>query len=61
MIKETIVRYAPPTKYDEAPFGTHCKVIHELSDTYDLYIQYSHDEEHPKWELMQTEIPKDQD
>jgi hypothetical protein len=57
----TIWRHSPPNKYDEAPFGTHCKVLHEVSNTYDLYIQYSKEDGHPKWELIEVGIPVEEE
>lgn len=50
--KPLIIRHAEPHKYDQAPFGTYCKVI--MSDKiYKIYQQNSHDEENPKWELIE--------
>lgn len=46
-----IIRHSAPGKLDHAPFGSSCKVIH-ADNTYDLYMQYSHDEEEPRWESM---------
>lgn len=48
-----IIRYAPPHKYDMAPYGTYCKVMKE-PDEIDLYLQESKDEEHPRWEFVES-------
>ena len=47
-----ISRFSAPNKYDQYPFGTRCKVI--KSDRFDLYIQFSHDENLPDWHMMGT-------
>ncbi len=39
-------RYSSPTKYDQAPMGTRCKII----GSEDIYIQISRDEDNPIWE-----------
>lgn len=51
--ESVIVRSGPPHKYDQAPYGTYCKVI-ILPDEYALYIQDSKDEENPRWEYLET-------
>lgn len=47
-----IIRHSKPTKYDQAPQGTVCKVVQVLSAEYTLYRQISSDEENPCWDLM---------
>lgn len=44
-----IVRYGLPNKWDQAPYGTRCRVIID-GDREDIYIQVNVDEENPKWE-----------
>lgn len=50
MAQHMITRSGVPNKYDQYPFGTPCKVIH--GEKFDLYIQFSHNEEAPDWQLM---------
>jgi hypothetical protein len=48
---EPIIRHSAPSKLDHAPFGTECHV--DIGEgEYQLYIQYSKDEENPQWEFM---------
>lgn len=49
-----IIRHSSPSKLDHAPFGTTCKVIHTLADTFDLYKQYGSQEDSPDWQLLGT-------
>jgi len=46
-----LIRYSPPSRYDVAPYGFVVKVMRddELSS---LWIQTSHDVEHPTWKTM---------
>lgn len=46
-----IIRHSAPSKLDHAPFGTEC-IVPLLGDEYDLYVQYSSEEDNPRWELM---------
>ena len=48
---QQIVRHSAPGKFDHAPFGTECKVP-LMGDEYELYVQYSSQEDSPRWELM---------
>ena len=43
-----IVRYGPPCKLDSAPYHTICKVSNN-SDTVEIFLQISHDEDNPNW------------
>jgi hypothetical protein len=55
MLPPIIVRHSPPTKLDQAPYGTRCRVINNAnkSDTkVDVYIQGCLDEDNPRWEMM---------
>ena len=56
--QETIIRHGIPCKFDHAPYGTRCKIIH--GEEYELYVQSSKDEANPEWELIGTfkEEPK---
>ena len=54
MSEKIIIRHGIPTKYDQAPFGSHWKVVNPSDNSYDLYVQYSHKELDPKWEHMGT-------
>lgn len=47
---ETIVRYSPPNKYDEAPFLTRCIVLDKEKNR--VYVQMSKNTQEPRWELM---------
>jgi hypothetical protein len=49
---ETIIRHSAPSKLDQAPKGTECKV--ENGEEYQLYVQCSSQEEDPQWQLMGT-------
>lgn len=49
-----IERYGVPSKHDQLPYGTSCKVINHSHDEYDLYLQVGEDEDDPKWELLET-------
>ena len=51
------VRYAPPSRFDVAPWATMCKVMLEGSD-HDLYIQISKDETKPEWLKMRHLLEK---
>lgn len=46
-----IVRHSAPSKLDQSPLGTMCKVFTGHGEEYELYIQYSASEE-PRWEFM---------
>lgn len=50
--KLKLTRNSQPTKMDTAPFGSECFVV--AGDITEVYTQYSHDEEHPDWQLIQT-------
>lgn len=43
-----IIRYGRPSKMDTAAYHTLCKVSNN-SDTVEIYLQISHDEEDPTW------------
>lgn len=50
-----MIRYtAPPTKYDNAPYGTIC-TVHLNDDGTDrqIYIQASQDENNPDWQSIE--------
>lgn len=49
-----IVRYGEPGKYDQADFGSGCKVLLLSHASFDLYIQTSKDVESPHWEFLQN-------
>jgi hypothetical protein len=51
---ETLIRYSKPSKLDQAPYGTQCKVISALTADYDLYQQMSMDEQRPFWQQIDT-------
>jgi hypothetical protein len=53
IVPQIIYRYAPPNRYDQAPFGTLCKVAVEPNKQL-LYIQNSNDAENPKWEIIDS-------
>jgi hypothetical protein len=50
-MKDPLVRYNIPTRYDMAPVGTVYKVQGD-SVGYDLYIQLSEAEDHANWVRM---------
>lgn len=47
-----IIRHSAPGKLDQSPLGTNCKVMLPNGQDYELYIQYSADEEHPNWQYL---------
>lgn len=49
-----IERYGIPTKMDQFPYGTSCKVYDHHHDNYDLYLQICQDTENPQWELLES-------
>lgn len=49
MNTEVLIRYSVPTKYDQYPVGTQCKVIQTLSADYELYEQICPNQENPIW------------
>lgn len=53
-----IIRHSAPGKLDQAPFGTECLVVID-NHTWDVYVQYSNDEEIPNWEYMGKRIIED--
>lgn len=52
MSEFTIVRYGMPTKMDEAPYGSKCIVKRHQDDIYHMYLQVSHKDDNPNWELI---------
>jgi len=48
-----IVRFGEPSKMDMAPYKSLCKVANS-SNTVEIYIQMSHDEDNPNWVSMGT-------
>lgn len=57
---EPIIRRSPPTKLDTAEFGTECLVFVD-AHACDVYVQYGHNEEDPKWECMERRFIKEDD
>jgi len=49
MMPTILIRRGIPGKYDEAPYGTLCRVG---ETDYDLYVQLSDEEDCPKWALV---------
>lgn len=45
-----LIRNSEPGEYDQHPYGTACKI--QRQETYDIYLQVSHDEDNPNWELL---------
>jgi hypothetical protein len=52
---EPIIRHSAPSKLDQAPFSTECLVFLD-GHVWDVYVQYSNDEEDPRWEYMGRKI-----
>jgi len=48
----TIVRHGAPCKFDYAPLGSICKIAKDGS--VDIYMQMSHSEDDPRWEMVGT-------
>lgn len=46
-----ITRFGEPSKSDTAQHSTICRVSNS-PDSFDIYLQISHDEENPNWILM---------
>ncbi len=53
MDKNIILRYGEPSKFDEADFGTICKVKHLSHKNFDIYVQTNKDGT-PSWEYIDT-------
>jgi len=47
----SITRFGEPTKMDTAKFKTICRVS-SSPESFDIYLQISHDEEKPYWTYM---------
>lgn len=54
MYSKIIIRHSAPSKLDHAPWGTSCKVFNKADESFDLYRQFSNQENNPHWELMGT-------
>lgn len=48
-----VTRFGEPTKMDTARYGTICRVS-SSPESFDIYLQISHDEENPTWMSMGT-------
>lgn len=46
-----ITRFGEPSKMDIAKHGTICRVSRE-TESFDIYLQISHDEYEPRWTYM---------
>lgn len=53
MKPQILIRHSPPNQYDQAVYGTKCKVVGY--QVVDWYVQKSLDEDNPKWEHEITE------
>jgi hypothetical protein len=51
-LENMLVRFSKPCKYDQSSYGTVCKTIKTMSDTFEIYIQMSKDECYPCWEKV---------
>ena len=51
-VENMLIRTGEPSKYDEFPYGTPCKVAKTIGDTFEVYVQISHDETSPCWERI---------
>lgn len=51
-MENMLIRTGEPSKYDEFPYGTPCKVAKTMGDTFELYVQISHDDASPCWEKV---------
>ena len=47
-----IVRRSKPGELDELPRGTACKVIHENSEQFEIWVQLAQEDLVPRWELV---------
>lgn len=56
---EPIIRSSAPSKLDQAPFQTEC-LIYLDGHVWDVYVQYSKNEEFPNWEYMGKRIIEEQ-
>jgi hypothetical protein len=53
-----IIRYSPPSQYDQFPLRTLCKVnLNE--ESFEIYIQMNHDENLPNWQSLGVFNTKD--
>ena len=53
-LPKIINRWGEPSKLDQAPFATQCKVFKNNHDLFDVYLQISHDEINPNWIFIGT-------
>ncbi len=49
-LEKAIVRYGAPGQYDQSPYGAACKSMEADSTRYELFLQLSQDEDHPRWQ-----------
>lgn len=47
-----LIRHSKPNKYDQAPYGTVCKVINDFKES-ETYKQISNDQDNPIWEYIE--------
>lgn len=47
-----LVRYGEPNQYDHGPYGSICKVVKNMSEKFDIYVQIALDESKPQWDYV---------
>lgn len=52
MLQNMLIRHGEPSNLDQAPYGTLCKSVKTLCDTFEVYVQISENEEIPCWEKV---------
>ncbi len=52
MLENMLIRTGEPSKYDQSPFGTICKRVKTMDDTFEIYVQLSEDDSVPCWEKV---------
>jgi len=51
---DILIRYGIPSKLDQVPYGTQCRVMCPDKMSFDLYLQMSHIESEPSWVISGT-------
>jgi len=51
-MENILMRNGIPSKLDQAPYGTQCRVPNSPRTGFELYLQVSKNSEEPNWELM---------
>lgn len=53
-----LIRFGKPSKYDQLPYGTICKRISTMGETFEVYIQMGKNDSYPCWEMVGIFTPQ---